>query len=249
MAVITFNDGAAATLRNVYPAPGDRFANWTPITRPFGDSVPRLSDAALTMFRQRTDYGASFDLPGLSVRNAAPPRLLSISASPTGGTLPAGTYYYVMTAVLPNGETGPSNELSVVTTGATSSVSVAGSPVGGAIVHRLYRGMAPGAESLFYASVVSTFLDTNSGGTVTPPPTSGVNLVAIADRLVAHLLGGGTCSVATEDALGSTYATCGLWPGTMPSVRLTDRRTLLYALSLQLVNLAGSPVRMDCVYV
>lgn len=78
--------------------------------------------------------------------------------------------------------------------------------------------------------------------------SGGTNLVAVADRLVAWLLQGGTCSVTTNDSLGSTYATCGLWPGSTPTLQLSDKRNLLYTLSLQLVNRAGSPVRMDAVY-
>ena len=149
MASIAFTDGiGAATLVNNFPAPGDRFANWTPITRPYGDSVSRLSDGAITMFVTRTDYGASFDLVGIPVK------------AQTGGT----------------------------------------------------------------------------------------NLVAVADRLIAWLMQGGTCSVTTGDSLSSVYPTCGLWPGSTPTLRLTNTKTLEYTLSLQLLNLAGSPVRMDCAY-
>lgn len=149
MAAITFTDAVgAATLRNNFPAPANRFSNWTPITRPFGDSVPRLSDGAITMFRTRTDYGASFDLVGIPVKAL-------------------------------------------------------------------------------------------SGST---------NLVAVADRLIAHLLNGGACNIACEDTPSSVYATCGLWPGSSPTLRLTNAKTLEYTLSAQVLNLAGSPVQMVAVY-
>lgn len=75
-----------------------------------------------------------------------------------------------------------------------------------------------------------------------------VNRAAMADRLIAHLLSGGTCLVQTDDRNATIYKTCGLAPGSSPSLRLTDRRNLLYTLSLQLINLAASPVRMDAVY-
>lgn len=78
--------------------------------------------------------------------------------------------------------------------------------------------------------------------------TSGLYYVEIADRLVAHLLDGGTCSVQPEDGTGTVYATCGLLEGTTPELVLSDRRAILYTLSLAVVNLAGSPARMACRY-
>jgi hypothetical protein len=74
------------------------------------------------------------------------------------------------------------------------------------------------------------------------------NYVAIAARLIAHLKRGGQCSVTTGDTPGNVYATCGLWPGTSPSLRITNVKTLEYGLSLQLINLAVSPVQLLAVY-
>lgn len=149
-ATITFTDSiGAATLQNDYPGtPASRFSNWTPSTKPYGDSVNTLATGATVMFRHRTDYGASFDLADIPVKAQA----------------------------------------------------------------------------------------------------DGVNYVAIADRLIAHLMSGGTVSVQTDDAGTRLYPTCGLAPGSTPTLRLTDRRNLLYTLSLSLINLAASPVRMDAVY-
>lgn len=82
----------------------------------------------------------------------------------------------------------------------------------------------------------------------------GMNILAtasaltIAHKLKAHLLDAGTCSVFTEDLAGSSYATCGLWPGSSPEIALADRRTLEYALRLSLINLASSPVEMNAFY-
>jgi hypothetical protein len=150
MAQVQFTDGTgAATLRNnFYGTAASRFANWTPMTRPYGDAVPRMSDHAITMFKLGTDYGATFDLVGIPVK----------------------------------------------------------------------------------------------------AQTGAVNYVAIADRLIAWLMQGGQCSVQTEDSATNTYATCGLAPGTTPTLRMTNRKTLEYTLSLSLINLAGSPVQMVAVY-
>lgn len=78
--------------------------------------------------------------------------------------------------------------------------------------------------------------------------SGGVAPVDLADRLINHLLNGGTCSVITGDVLSSTYATCGLKPGTTPTLQLTNRRAIEYTLALHLINLAGSPSQMVCRY-
>lgn len=78
---------------------------------------------------------------------------------------------------------------------------------------------------------------------------AGVRLVEVADRLIAHLTSGGQCAVNTGDVSTSAYPTCGLMPGTTPSLTLTDPRNMEYTLSLALINLAGSPVQMVCRYV
>lgn len=143
---ITFNDGAAATLKNGKPSPADRFANWTPMTRPFGPTANRLADGALTRIRLRTDYGASFELRGIPIATVG-----------------------------------------------------------------------------------------------------GVREVEVADRLVAWLMNGGTCVVNTDDASGNSY-TCGLMPGTTPSLTQSNSNLLEYNLALSLINLGGSPSAMVCRY-
>lgn len=152
MALISFNDGAAADLSNDKPAPANRFAGWTPIVTPFGGVRRRASDGRRRMFVRRTDYGASLQLVGIPVR-------LTAASSRHG---------------------------------------------------------------------------------------AGVDLVAIATRLIAHLKGGGVCSVACEDTTGALYANCGLWADAEPSLALSDRRLLEYTLSLQLLNLDAA--QMICRY-
>lgn len=146
---ITFTDAVgAATLTNGKPTPGDRFSNWLPMPKPIGDSVNRMSDLALMMFKTADAFGASFAL----------------------------------------------TQIPVATSG-------------------------------------------------------GVRLVDVAARFMYHLENGGTCAVNTGDVDGNAYATCGLMPGTTPTLTLSDRQNLEYTLSVSLINLAGSPVRMVCHYV
>jgi hypothetical protein len=72
--------------------------------------------------------------------------------------------------------------------------------------------------------------------------------VAILDRLIAWLLSGGTVSVTCGDSTSAVYATCCLAEGMKPEKRMFDRNNLTWALKLTLVNIAGSPVPMTCIY-
>jgi hypothetical protein len=78
---------------------------------------------------------------------------------------------------------------------------------------------------------------------------AGVAPLDLAERLIYHLLNGGTCIVSTGDYQGNYYATCGLRPGSRPSLQLTHRKALDYTLSLELLNLDTVPSPMLCRYV
>lgn len=133
---IAFNDGAAATLVNGQNTPGDRFANWTPKPMVVGNSANPQASPVRSMFRFRTDYAVSFQLP------------------------------------------------KITSSGATSNLMT-------------------------------------------------------AQRLKVHLENGGTCTVNTGDAAGSSYTMC-LAPGTTPSIELTDRTNMEYTMSFELVNTGGA---------
>jgi len=65
---IIFTDSIGqAVLHNGKPAPANRFSNWIPRAFPVGAKANRLSDGALSIFRYRDDFGASFDLTGIPV--------------------------------------------------------------------------------------------------------------------------------------------------------------------------------------
>lgn len=92
MSRILFTDGTGAVvLHNGKIGPGSRFANWTPQPKIIGDAANRDSDGALYVFKRRTDYGATFDLPMIPTA-AAPVNTLgeigdiegSIGAAPSG---------------------------------------------------------------------------------------------------------------------------------------------------------------------
>lgn len=136
---IQFTDGTgAATLNNGKAAPHDRLANWTPATRPAGETAARQSDRAITMVKFRTEYRVHFELPFI--------------------------------------------------------------------------------------------------------PSSGANSkVTIADRLIAHLMEGGVCTVNTGDAASSSYSNARMNPDSPPELRLSDRDLMEYTLSLDLL-LTSAPV-------
>lgn len=103
--------------------------------------------------------------------NLAAPVLNAPVASTTGGTLAAGTYYYKIAGITPYGETLGSNEVSVTTTGATSSVTLSWTAINGATNYRIYRGTAAGAENVYYITGnVLTIIDINAANTPGSPP-------------------------------------------------------------------------------
>lgn len=93
------------------------------------------------------------------------------TTSTAGGTLAAATYYYKITALNALGETIGSNEVSVTTTGATSSNTVTWGEVATATGYRIYRGTAAAGENTYYAvGTVTTFTDTGAAGTAGTVP-------------------------------------------------------------------------------
>lgn len=103
----------------------------------------------------------------------AAPVQAAISGSTTGGTIAAGTYYYVVTAINDVGETIASNEQSVVNTGTTSSNTISWGAVTGASGYKIYLGTATGAENAYYAvGAVTSFLDTGAASTAGSPPST-----------------------------------------------------------------------------
>lgn len=88
------------------------------------------------------------------------------TTSTTGGSLAAATYYYVVTAFNRTGEALKSNEVTRVTTGSTSTVSLSWSAVSGAMGYRVYRSTSTGTENFLVETTATTFTDT---GSITQP--------------------------------------------------------------------------------
>jgi hypothetical protein len=104
------------------------------------------------------------------------PTGVGATGSTTGGTLPAGTYFYKVTALKGNEESLGSTQVSVTTTGATSSVSVTWTAVSGATSYRVYRGTSSNAQNTFYTDDASPFVDTGGAGTGGTVPAGAAKL-------------------------------------------------------------------------
>ncbi len=107
---------------------------------------------------------------GLAFEVLPPPVQSTPATATTGGTITAGTYRLAITAVNASGETIASNELTIVTTGATSTITANWAAVTGATSYKYYRSAAGGAigTELFVATITAptvTYVDT---GTPTP---------------------------------------------------------------------------------
>ncbi len=89
---------------------------------------------------------------------------LTPSTATTGGTLAAGTYFYNVSAIINNTETALPSEVSQVTTGATSTVTLNWTAKAGATSYRVY-GRATGAPLFMATTTTNSFVDT---GAITP---------------------------------------------------------------------------------
>lgn len=94
------------------------------------------------------------------------PTISGVTAT-TGGTILAGSYKYIVTALNGVGETGQSNEITIVTTGSTSANTISWAAVPGATGYNVYRtavGGATGTELKIASNVQAvSFVDTAPG--------------------------------------------------------------------------------------
>jgi hypothetical protein len=127
------------------------------------------------------DSETAWPCPPASVL-AAPVQAASATAT-TGGTLPAGTYRAVITAVNDRGETVKSNEVSQVTTGATSTVTFNWGAVAGATSYRVYlTNGAAGSQATYVVSTASPYVLTAwppAGVASGVPPASNTAIVSV----------------------------------------------------------------------
>jgi len=115
-------------------------------------------------------------IAGMALEVLAPPVQAALAKADVGGTITAGTYRYVVTAINANGETRASNEQTIVVTAATSTVTVTWGAVTGATGYKLYKtaaGGGAGTELLYKTvGVVVSDIDTSPGAPSGAFPTT-----------------------------------------------------------------------------
>lgn len=137
--------------------------------------------------------GASVRVPAVGI---VPPAVGAPATATTGGTLAAGTYYYRVTAIDAQGrESAASAQVSQVTTGATSTVTVNWTNVPGAASYRVYRGTTDGfTTGVWFADAGTPFVDTGTAGTA-----GSVSRVTPDASLVPTVLKAGIVTIVDLD--------------------------------------------------
>lgn len=136
-----------------------------------------------------------------SITLAATPGPTNLAATPasTGGTLPTGTFYYVVTAINADGhETIVSNEVSANVNGPTGSVALAWTALAGATAYRIYRGTVIGGETLLASpgGVGLAYTDTGAAApTATLAPTNSAPIRALLPGTSGNVASGAISQV------------------------------------------------------
>lgn len=141
----------------------------------------------------------------------ATPTYTSATGSGSGGTIPAGTYYFVITALGPWGESAKSAERNVTLTGATSSVAHVIAAYTGATGYRIYVGTETGVYTSYFSDADGTYTQTTAAGTAGTPPaaaTPGTTIVTTSNNAKLKT------AAADSSALGVIANTLTLTAGT-----------------------------------
>lgn len=155
----------------------------------------------------------AFALDTADIPQPCTPAQSALSTSTSGGTGLSGStkYFYVVTGISTQGESGGSNEQSITTgAGTHNSNTVKWTASADATGYRIYRGTAVGAENVFYeVGNVNTFVDTGATATsgnpsATYPDFGDVGINHAQDAALAGSASGGPADPA--DALVDAYS-------------------------------------------
>lgn len=165
---------------------------------------------------------------GLKADQLAPPTGLAVATSTTGGTLAAGSYTWVATAINAAGETTASNQITKTTTGSTSSAALSCPAVLGATGWNIYRTLS-GVTTL--VTTISSggalaYTDTGAAGTAATVPVANTANVynqtvrasiagtsSINPLLIGDADGAGTVDFTTSAPVDSTDQWAGIGVG------------------------------------
>jgi len=139
----------------------------------FGGSDPPIQNLVTTNITFRHNYLSK----PLAWRDPiiTPPTGVTARAAAGAGTLPAGTYFYKVTARTPAGQTSkanstPSVEVSAtVAAGTTAGIALSWTPVASATDYVVY-GRTSGGENVYWVTTSPFFTDAGTTGTAGTPP-------------------------------------------------------------------------------
>jgi len=154
---------------------------FTTVVKPT-DTESIVVNNLITYINAYRDTGSSVQpfTASLSGNNLTPPVQTASSTATTGGTIAAGTYYAKIVAINANGFSLGSNEISQVTTGATSTITWNWGAVTGATGYRVYVGTATGLQTAYTTvGAVTTLTQTAPAATSGTVPTSTALGIAI----------------------------------------------------------------------
>lgn len=116
-------------------------------------------------------------LPVADMGNSVAMGAVTIAKEATGGAVPAGDYYFQVSAITLDGETLACTEVTETTTGTTSKISLSWTAVENASYYKIYCASATGTEKLV-AEVpacvydgAGTYVSEVTGVTITTDPT------------------------------------------------------------------------------
>lgn len=115
------------------------------------------------------------------------PAAVPVQGTPTsapGGSLGAGTYFYVVTAITSKGESDKSAETSITTTAPSSRVTVSWNVYPGATSYNVYRGTTSGGENIVFnvsGGSTTSLVDNGTNTTLGTPPASVIPIVSPFD--------------------------------------------------------------------
>jgi hypothetical protein len=214
--------------------------------------VTTIGSGSTVTYTDTGTAGTSATPPVVNTAAIAVPSGLGVSGSGTGGTLPAGTDYWVITALTAQGETTRSNEVNANLTGTTSSAALTWTADSGATGYRIYRGTSAGGEAYLAGFVnlgaTTSFTDIGSSVNASALPTHQVqlqwqqpsNLLQTFSYTITQTTGGST-TASTVVTAPSANAT-GLVTAVVGSLTTSNVYTFTVTVALANGNTATYPV-------
>jgi hypothetical protein len=215
--------------------------------------VTTIGSGSTVTFTDTGGAGTSGAPPVVNTAAILAPVGLSPSASGSGGVLPAGTDYWVITALTANGETTRSNEVTATLSGTTSSNVLTWTADSGATGYRIYRGNNGAGSEAYLAGFVNlgattTFTDIGSSVNASALPThqaqlqwqQPTNLQQTFTYTITQTTGGSTTATTIVTAPSATAA--GLVTAVVGSLTATNVYTFTVTVALANGNVATYPV-------